>query len=253
MNRQAFLRLLATGGASFFGLRALGQTARDATQTAVSSAAPVATPWGRLRYRSLGGNTTNWGVHPQGDLNLIDHLHENSTVRLDHRWNVADVASLAELSAYPLLFMHGERPPELTDAECANLREYLLRGGFLLAEDCVIGSNTMGHNIRNDHFFRRMAETDFARILPEAKLRRLPDDHPVFHSLFDISGGLPHMQGTPHGLHGLVLDGRVVALLSPSDIHCGWVNGDSWFGRGKAREAFRMGANFYTFAMTQSA
>jgi len=23
----------------------------------------------------------------------------------------------------PMLFMHGERPPELTDGECANLRE----------------------------------------------------------------------------------------------------------------------------------
>jgi Domain of unknown function (DUF4159) len=242
MNRQAFLRLLAAGGASFLGLRALGQ-----------GAASPGTPWGRLRYRSLGGDTTNWGVHPQGDLNLIDHLHDNTTVRLERRWNVADVASLAELTAYPFLFMHGERPPELTDAECKNLREYLLRGGFLLAEDCVIGSNTMGFDIRNDHFFRRMAETDLARILPEAKLRRLPDDHPVFHTVFDLPRGLPHMQGTPHGLHGLVLDGRIVALLSPSDIHCGWVNGDNWFGPGKAREAFRMGANFYAFAMTQTA
>jgi len=24
----------------------------------------------------------------------------------------------------PMLFMHGERPPELIDGECANLREY---------------------------------------------------------------------------------------------------------------------------------
>lgn len=246
MNRQAFLKLVAAGGASFLGLRALGSLAAAAP-------GPSATiPWARLRYRSLGANTTNWGVHPQGDLNLIDHLHENTTVRIERRWNVADVGTLEELTAYPLLFMHGERPPELSDAECANLREYILRGGFLLAEDCVIGSGTLGNNNRNDHFFRRMAETDFARILPGAKLQRLPNDHPVFHTVFDLPRGLPHMQGTPHGLHGLVLDGRVVALLSPSDIHCGWTNGDGWFGPGKAREAFRMGANFYAFAMTQT-
>jgi hypothetical protein len=246
MNRQAFLKLLATGGASFLGLRALGQPA------ATPPATPYATPWGRLRYRSLGGNTTNWGVHPQGDLNFIDHLHENTTVRLDRRWNVADVASLDQLTAYPFLFMHGERPPELSDAECANLREYLKRGGFLLAEDCVIGSNTMGANNRNDHFFRRMAEYDLARILPEGRLRRLPPDHPVFHNVFDFREGLPHMQGTPHGLHGLDYEGRIVALLSPSDIHCGWTNGDRWFGNGKTRQALQMGANFYTFALTQT-
>lgn len=252
MTRQDFLRLLAAGGASFFGLRSIAQENPGPPATG-TDAAPTAAPWARLRYRSLGGDTTNWGVHPQGDLNLIDNLHLNTTARLDRNWNVADVAKLDQLTAFPLLFMHGERPPELSDAECANLREYLLRGGFLLAEDCVIGSQTMGNNNRNDHFFRRMAETDFARILPEAKLQRLPHDHPVFHTVFDQPNGIPHMQGTPHGLHGLILDGRVVALLSPSDIHCGWVNGDRWFGPGKAREAFRMGANFYAFAMTQTA
>ncbi len=244
MNRQAFLKLIATGGASFLGLRALGPLASAAP-------APAGIPWARLRYRSLGGDTTNWGVHPQGDLNFIDHLHENTTARLERRWNVADVNKLSDLTAYPFLFMHGERPPELSDAECANLREYLLRGGFLLAEDCVIGSNTMGANNRNDHFFRRMAEYDLARILPGARLRRLPNDHPVFHMVFDMPAGLPHMQGTPHGLHGLEHEGRIVALLSPSDIHCGWTAGDRWFGAGKTREALRMGANFYTYAMTR--
>jgi len=246
MNRQTFLRLVAAGGASALALRAFGQATS-------ASAAPTATPWGRLRYRSLGGDTTNWGVHPQGDLNFIDHLHENTTVRLDRRWNVADVASLDAMTGHPMLFMHGERPPELTDGECANLREYLLRGGFLLAEDCVVGSSTMGRNTANDFFFRRMAEYDLARILPEGRLRRLPNDHPVFHAVFDQPNGLPHMQGTPHGLHGLEYQGRLVALLSPSDIHCGWTSGDNWFGPGKSREAFRMGANFYTFAMTQTA
>jgi hypothetical protein len=247
MLRQDFLRLLATGGASFFGLRTLGLETR-----AAETPAPFLTPWGRLSYRSLDGNTTNWGVHPQGDLNFIDHLHENTTARLDRRWNVADVGSLEQLCSYPMLFMHGERPPELTDEECANLREYLRRGGFLLAEDCVIGSGTLGANNRSDAFFRRLAEYDLARILPEARLERLPFDHPVFHCVYDFPRGLPHMQGTPHGLHGLVLDGRIVALLSPSDIHCGWTNGDRWFGPGKARQAFRMGANFYAFAMTQT-
>jgi hypothetical protein len=60
------------------------------------------------------------------------------------------------------------------------------------------------------------------------------------------------MQGNPHGLHGLILNGRVVALLSPSDIHCGWTNGDQWFGRGSTTRAMQMGANIYAFAMTQA-
>jgi len=57
------------------------------------------------------------------------------------------------------------------------------------------------------------------------------------------------MQGVRHGLHGLFLNGRMVALLSPSDIHCGWANGDAWFGHQKQVAALQMGINIYLYAM----
>ena len=66
-----------------------------------------------------------------------------------------------------------------------------------------------------------------------------------------MENGLPHMQGQAHGLHGITLNNRVVALLSPSDTHCGWTNGDLWFSPQKQQLAFRMGINIYLFAMTQ--
>ena len=242
---------MAAGGAAFLGGSLMAQA-----QTTPGKTGP-AMPWGRLRFRgrdqNQGIDAEDWGVHPHGDLNLIEHLNASTTVNLDPRWNVADVARLDQMQNYPFLFMHAEVPPDLSDGERANLREYLLRGGFLFAEDCVIGHQGMGKNARNDYLFRRMAEYEFGKILPEARLERLPFDHPVFNTIYDIRGGIPHMQGTPHGLHGLVLNGRVVALLSPSDIHCGWTNGDNWFGPGKNRAALRMGANIYSFAMTQTA
>ncbi|MDF3058143.1 MAG: hypothetical protein K0R17_2358 [Rariglobus sp.] len=250
MNRKAFLHMLAAGGASFLGRNALARIPGSDQTNPVSTSALL--PWGRLRFRARDGDDKDWGVHPHGDLNLIDHLGANTTINLARKWNVADVASLPDMSAYPFLFMHAELPPVLNDAERANLREYLLRGGFLFAEDCVIGQGNLGQNRLNDFFFRHMAETELRRILPEARLELLPKDHPVFHSIFDFRNGIPHMQGTPHGLHGLILNGRVVALLSPSDIHCGWTNGDRWFGPGATTRAMQMGANIYAFAMTQT-
>lgn len=256
MNRKDFIQLMAAGGASFLGGTVVAQTAFNPSSGSPVKSGP-AIPWGRLRFRGRdqdqGVDTDDWSVHPNGDLNLIEHLSRNTTVNLDPKWNVADVARLDALQNYPFLFMHGEVPPDFTDAERANLREYLLRGGFLFAEDCVNGNGRMGNSGRNDHLFRRMAEVEFSKILPEAKLERLPFDHPVFHTVYDFRNGIPHMQGTPHGLHGLMLNGRVVALLSPSDIHCGWTNGDNWFGPGQNRLALQMGANIYTFAMTQTA
>jgi hypothetical protein len=254
MNRQAVLRLMAAGGAAFLAGKIVAQPAPPLHPSGAKTGPAI--PWGRLRFRGRdqhqGVDEDDWGVHPNGDLNLIEHLNQQTSVNLAEKWNVADVSRLAELQHYPFLFMHAEVAPDFTNTERANLREYLLRGGFLFAEDCVIGNGRMGRSARNDHLFRRMGEVEFSKILPEAKLERLPDDHPVFHSVYDFRHGLPHMQGTPHGLHGLVLNGRVVALLSPSDLHCGWVNGDRWFGSGKSRESLRMGANIYAFAMTQT-
>jgi hypothetical protein len=240
ISRQQFLKLIAAGGASFLGLnpRLFG---------AEPARGPIS-PWGRLRFRCRGGDDDDWNVHPNGDLNLIDVMRSQSSANVGKRWNVADISNLETMSAFPFLFMHAERSPELEQSERANLREYLLRGGFLFAEDCVNGKGRSDGS--GDEFFRRMAEVELPAILPGSKLERLPFDHPVFHCFHHIDGGIPHMQGKRHGLQGITLDGRLVALLSPSDTHCGWTNGDRWFGQGKQLQACKMGMNIYIYAMT---
>jgi hypothetical protein len=241
ITRAQFMKLLAAGGATLFGLspRLFGQPEKRGPYS----------PWARLKFRCRGGDEDDWNVHPNGDLNLIDAIRDQTSVNVEKLWNVADLTRIETMTPFPFLFMHSEMAPELDDAARANLREYLLRGGFLFAEDCVNGKGRSDRT--GDEFFRKMAEDELPGLLPGAKLERLPQDHPVFHCFHHLRG-LPHMQGRPHGLHGLTLDGRVVALLSPSDTHCGWTNGDRWFGRGKQQQAFMMGMNIYIHAMTQS-
>ncbi|PTX93214.1 hypothetical protein DB345_16450 [Spartobacteria bacterium LR76] len=240
ISRQQFLKLLSAGGASLFGLSAglFGQENRG----------PIS-PWARLKYPGRNGDNDDWNVHPNGDLNLIDAMQDQTTLNFDKRWNVAEVDKLTTLTPFPFLFMHGDVAPELDDTERANLREYLLRGGFLFAEDCVNGKRH--HGSLNDEFFKQMAEVEIPKIFPDAKFERLPYDHPVFHCFYHFYSGQPHMQGQQHGLHGVTVNGRLVMLLSPSDTHCGWTNGDRWFGTGKQMEAFKMGCNIYLYAMTQ--
>ena len=245
IDRQTFLKLLAAGGAAFFGLPASRTllTAEEAVRGPVS-------PWARLKYTCTGGDDDDWNVHPNGDMNLIDSIREQSSANVAKKWNVAEVAKLETMTPFPFLFMHSEVSPELEDSERANLREYLLRGGFLFAEDCVNGK--MRSDRSGDMFFRRMIEVELPKVLPQAKVERLAYDHPVFHCFYHFENGSPHMQGIRHGLHGIMVDGRLVGLLSPSDLHCGWSNGDRWFGRGKQIQAFQMGINIYLYAMTQA-
>ncbi len=210
--------------------------------------------WGRLKFTIHTDDKDAWGVHPQGDINLIDHIWEHTSVHLNNRWNVADVEKLDEMVRFPFIFMHSEGKPVLTDQGRKNIREYLLRGGFMYAEDCVIGrmNGSEANRSKSDLFFLKMVE-EFPKILPEAKLEKLPVDHPLYHTVFHLNEGLPVMQGTPHGGWGLMLQGKMVAFLSPSDNHCGWTNGDQWFGRKKAIQSLQFGTNLYVYAMTQSA
>jgi hypothetical protein len=252
ITRERFLQLIAAGGASFLGMKGFVQAQDPTTVNADTASAPSGPliPWARLKFIGENGDDVDWHVHPQGDLNLIDSIRDETTVNLEKKWNIADVANLDSMVPYPFLFMHGEIAPVLSDNDRKNLAEYLMRGGFLFGEDCVNGYGNHGPSRLNDYFFRSMA-ADLPSLLPGSSLQKLPLDHPVFHCLYHFNY-MPHMQGTPHGLHGLIYDGRVVALLSPSDLHCGWTNGDRWFGPRKREAAMQMGANIYTFAMTQS-
>jgi hypothetical protein len=242
MNRRDFVQLLTVGGVGCLSLYALPGLAEAVRGTSL--------PWARLKFPCRGGDMDDWSVHPNGDLNLIDEIRSKTSLNVEKRWNVAESARLETLTPYPFIFMHAEMAPALGPADVANLREYLLRGGFLFAEDCVNGKGRSDRS--GDEFFRRMRDVEFPRILPEASLEKLPDDHPVFHCFYQFKNGLPMMpKRKPHGLHGLKLNGRVVALLSATDLHCGWTNGAHWFGAKAHQESLQMGINIYVFALIE--
>lgn len=234
---------MAAGGASFLGLKSpvLAQVQLQLKGPRV--------PWARLKFIGEMGDDQDWHVHPNGDINLIDSIRDQTSLNLEKKWNIADVADLNSMVPYPFLFMHAEIAPVLDPASRQNLREYLLRGGFLFAEDCVHGYYRHGGSNLNDFFFRGMA-AELTSLIPGATFAPVPLDHPVFRCFYHFDYW-PHMQGTPHGLWGLTYNGRVVALLSPSDLHCAWANGDVWFGHEKQVAAMQMGTNIYMFAMTQ--
>jgi hypothetical protein len=199
--------------------------------------------WARLSFPA--DTADSWKVDPSGDLNLVTFIRENTAIHIPQYWFAADVENLSSVATFPFAFMHGQLPPKLTPTARANLREYLLRGGFLFAEDCV-QPDAVGPG-----FFEKMIE-ELAHLVPGATLGPLPNEHPVFHCLFDIPGGLPKLQGRATGLWALQLNGRVLALLSPADLHCAWTYGDAFAGVGTERAALEVGANIYVFAMTQS-
>lgn len=259
LDRKTFLRLMTLGAASFLGrpLQSIGQTFPNPATSAADSQilnSQSQAGWGRLKFPCIDGDWDDWNAHAHGDLNFLQHLTQKTSVSVSPvDWNVASIDKIEEMTRYPFLFMHAEVQPDLNPTQIANMREYLLRGGFLFAEDCVRGKSH--HHQRGgpdpDFFFQGIMAT-MPKIMPEAKIEKLPNDHPLYHCFYHLPDGLPFCQGQRHGGYGVTLNNRLVAFMSPHDNHCGWTNA-RWFPQGAGDLALQMGTNLYIYAMTQNA
>ncbi len=201
--------------------------------------------WARLKFPVTGyarGDSLGWFYHPSGDIIIVNWLRKHTTMNMKLEWNIADINHLEQMTDFPLLFLSGKGAIHANMRQKANLREYLLRGGFLFVDDCVALRQT-----KEDLFFDSV-RTLLREIFPDIVIRRIPMTDPVFFSYYRITKW-EHLQGVDNGLWGAWLkDGRLIALLNSSDLHCGWVG--FHFNQAKRTFALRMAANIYIYSMS---
>ena len=225
-------------------------------------------------FKGRGKGPDVWNVRPGGDANLLEEF--SSVVRCKTKpikgasnWQpqyakpgqlnaVVTFDKLKELSKYPFLFMTGENHFQFSENQKYNLRQYILRGGFLLMDDCVVGSG-------GDFFYQssyKLLEEVFGR----GAVRRVPPEHEVFHNVYDLGDtglpgleykkrpynpSLPYMHGQNHGARGVILEDRLAVFLSSTDIHCGWCDSlGHEFGRESYEKAIQMGINIIMYALS---
>jgi hypothetical protein len=140
----------------------------------------------------------------------------------------------------------------LTQAEAAKLRDYLLHGGFFMADDC--------HGTQEQAYF----EKTMKMVFPDRELVDIPNGDPIFHTFFDLNDrfqipGAEHL-ATGHKKDGYVAHwkgiyddrGRIMVAFSlNSDI------GDSWeflddpgYPAKFSVLGTRIGVNYVIYAMT---
>jgi hypothetical protein len=81
-----------------------------------------------------------------------------------------------ELFKYPIATIIEVGNWRPSDSDIANLRAYLLKGGFLIVDDT---RQERGNEFQN--FYAHMK-----RALPEYEIQAVPDDHEIFNSFFNI-------------------------------------------------------------------
>ena len=200
--------------------------------------------WCRLKFPVRGSSSResawDWHAHPSGDVKMIQVLRDYTSINLKQEWNVVDISDLDKMCSFPLIFMHGQRLININRKAENNLKEYILRGGFLLIDDCVYSK------LAPDLFFRSMLKK-LKKLFPEAKFKRLRTKHDLFKCYFKVYRW-PHMQGRNNGIHAVYYKKRLISLIYSSDLHCGWVDA-GWFSYAKTQNAYKMGVNLYIYAM----
>ncbi len=245
MTRGEFMRMAA--------LAAVG-LAVDLNAGGANDSVVAGSPfhWGRMKFDLVeAGN--GWDVHPFGDTYLLERLKKSSNINVDPTWRVVLFDNINEMCKYPMLFMTAEGNIQFSQNYKKNIKEYLERGGFLYADDCVLRIN--GNKV-GSHFFK-----GFIRTMEEifnTKMERFPNSHPIYHCVYDLNNGAPFMQGDNLGGHALMLNGRLAAFATPGDVHCGWSSAvkrrtgeGAWFSPQQEDEAIKFSTNMITYVMSQ--
>ncbi|MDH4058682.1 MAG: DUF4159 domain-containing protein, partial [Cyclobacteriaceae bacterium] len=142
------------------------------------------------------------------------------------------------LFLYPYVYMTGHGNVVFSESEAGNLRNYLLGGGFLHIDD----------NYGLDKYIR----LELKKVFPDAELKELPFDHPIYHQKFLFPKGIPKIHehdGKPAQGFGIIYEGRLVLFYSyECDLGNGWedmrVHSTP---EEKHLEALRMGANIISY------
>jgi len=183
---------------------------------------------------------------PDGLQNLMLEVEKETKVKVNFK--VKDVDPLrSDLFSFPFLYISGHNSFSFTDAERSNLREYLTKGGFLLADSCC-GRAAFDASFRNE----------MSKIFPDKKLQPLPPDSEIcqIHYKLDSTACSPRVMAlepdlTGPCLEGITVDGKLVVLYSKYDLGCGWERiPHPHTLQVEMKDAFKIGINCIIYAMT---
>jgi hypothetical protein len=209
-----------------------------------------------------GGGEADWDTHKSMMPFVAWQLRQRIGFNIETATTEVPLES-DETMRSPWLFMTGHKNFQLTDAQAASLRRYLLAGGTLWADDC-----THEDDYTWDTAFRR----EIARVLlPDEgyALRKITkaDNHPLFRSCFDLTEGYAGYFPPPGDkyrqsfIEGIEINGRLAVIYTRNDYGCGLeIQPDTFplkvslsgLGAAEMQEAsFQMTCNIIVYTLTR--
>ena len=218
----------------------------------------------RIQYDTMGRGRRGgqWrNDYPDCDWNFSVRLHELTSIKVDPNGKVIRLTDQS-LFDHPFIYFSNINRMSLSEPEIVSLRKYLLKGGFMMADDFWAPESWK-------HVYREMK-----RVFPDLEPRELPRTHEIFNIVYDIQGipqvpsiiawnqghtfeywhGDPQGDEAPHFWGFFDKNDRLMALLCHNnDIGDGWERegeNKEYFKTYSERVSYPLGINIVTYIMT---
>ena len=208
--------------------------------------------YARIKYTMLGGEfgfryrDIKWGHdYPQADHHFPKIVQEITSIRVRTEETAILALDDPELARFPFAYLCEPGFWQPNDKEVAGLRNYLLKGGFIIFDDFV---GPAWNNF----------ETQMRKVLPEARMIPLTADHPIFDSFYRI----PNLEfdhpyfGVRAQFYGIFEDNdpnkRMMAIVNYDyDVSEYWEFSDTGlFPIDLSNEAYKLGVNYIVYAFS---
>lgn len=213
------------------------------------------------RFRRGGGRAhwlegaSSWTQdYPRADRHFAQALRRLTRIHTRSVEQPVNLDDGDDVYNWPFLFAGELGDWTLDDRQCAKLRDYLLRGGFLFLDD-----------FWGDDEWDRFNET-MRKVFPDRPIVDIDGNDPIFHTVYDLEDRMQvpgqwvlrgamrwRSQGAQPRFQGIYDDqGRVmVAITFNSDVGDGWEWADDpGFPEKYASFAMRLGVNYVIYSLT---
>lgn len=203
---------------------------------------------GSFRERGRGGGRQPGWAHdfPRAERNFMNIIQETTLIRPYMDGGNVFTTDDPEFTRFPLSYISEPGGWYPTDEEILGLQNYLMKGGFMIADDF------RGRDWGN-------FDAQMKRVIPGAQFVQLDESHPIFDSFFRIESlatlSSPYARDVPIYL-GLHEDNdpekRLIVVANyNNDIGEYWEFSDiGWYPIDLSNEAYKLGVNYLIYAMT---
>jgi Domain of unknown function (DUF4159) len=222
----------------------------------------------RLRYPSVYGQRFgfdfNWTIdYPRSDRHLLAGVRRLTRIDTRSVEQVVDLDGTDDVYNWPMMYAVEVGHWALTDEQAAQLREYLLRGGFLMVDD--FHGDEPYHNVLSEW---QMFIASMTKVFPDRSIVDLENSNPIFHTVYDLDdrfqvpgwqwyrSGRTYEAGetgkTPHWRAIYDDKGRVmVAICHNMDLGDAWEwSDDPRYPEKWASLAYRIAINYFIYDLT---